>query len=98
MTALSAGWHHSVYFNRHIYNSRACCAQLLVAERGPLVFVFNFSPFNDYADYKVRAQHAPAPLAVIHCQLKVACPQISMAQQVRKENVQALRRAPSEVS
>ena len=37
-------------------NKRACCAQLLVAERGPLVFVFNFSPFNDYADRKARAQ------------------------------------------
>lgn len=30
-----------------------------------LVFVFNFSPFNDYADYKVRAEHIPAPVAVM---------------------------------
>ena len=27
--------------------------QIIVAERGPLVFVFNFSPFNDYEGYKV---------------------------------------------
>lgn len=26
---------------------------LIVAERGPLLFVFNFSPFNDYTDLKV---------------------------------------------
>jgi hypothetical protein len=26
--------------------------QVLVAERGPLVFVFNFSPFSDYEGYK----------------------------------------------
>ena len=56
--------------------------QLLVAERGPLVFVFNFSPFNDYADYKVRAQHIFMSLAwldvsvcVMSRQHKVACPQ-----------------------
>ena len=29
-------------------------AQVLVAERGPLVFVFNFSPHNDYEGLKVR--------------------------------------------
>ena len=29
--------------------------QIIVAERGPLVFVFNFSPFNDYEGYKVNA-------------------------------------------
>ena len=28
--------------------------QLLVAERGPLLFVFNFSPSKDYSDLKVR--------------------------------------------
>lgn len=28
--------------------------QVLVAERGPLVFVFNFSPFNDYESLQVR--------------------------------------------
>ncbi|CAK0744688.1 1,4-alpha-glucan-branching enzyme, chloroplastic/amyloplastic [Coccomyxa viridis] len=27
--------------------------QTIVAERGPLLFVFNFSPFNDYEGYKV---------------------------------------------
>ena len=41
---------------------RAGAAQLLVAERGPLVFVFNFSPFNDYADYKARPLPAPPSL------------------------------------
>ena len=29
--------------------------QVIVAERGPLLFVFNFSPFNDYEGCKVRA-------------------------------------------
>jgi hypothetical protein len=28
--------------------------QVIVAERGLLVFVFNFSPFHDYEGYKVR--------------------------------------------
>ncbi len=42
--------------------SRAGAVQLLVAERGPLVFVFNFSPFNDYADYKARPLPAPPSL------------------------------------
>ncbi|GFH24234.1 starch branching enzyme, partial [Haematococcus lacustris] len=32
--------------------------QVLVAERGPLLFVFNFSPFNTYEGYRVAA---PAP-------------------------------------
>ncbi len=27
--------------------------QVIVAERGPLVFVFNFSPYSDYEGYKV---------------------------------------------
>ncbi|CAL5219263.1 g1061 [Coccomyxa viridis] len=27
--------------------------QVIVAERGPLVFVFNFSPYNDYEGYKI---------------------------------------------
>lgn len=36
--------------------------QVIVAERGPLVFVFNFSPFNDYEGYKVD----PAPLPFAH--------------------------------
>jgi len=27
--------------------------QIIVAERGPLVLVFNFSPFSDYEGYKV---------------------------------------------
>ena len=31
----------------------AVLAQTIVAERGPLLFVFNFSPFNDYEGYKV---------------------------------------------
>ena len=30
-------------------------AQVIVAERGPLVWVFNFSPFNSYEGYKVGA-------------------------------------------
>jgi hypothetical protein len=30
--------------------------QVLVAERGPLVFVFNFSPFNDYEGLQVTLQ------------------------------------------
>ena len=30
-----------------------CPLQVLVAERGPLVFVFNFSPFNTYEGLKV---------------------------------------------
>lgn len=29
-----------------------CDVQVLVAERGPLLFVFNFSPTNTYKDYK----------------------------------------------
>ena len=29
--------------------------QVIVAERGPLVWVFNFSPFSDYEGYKVGA-------------------------------------------
>ena len=32
--------------------------QILVAERGPLLFVFNFSPFHDYEGLEV-----PAPVA-----------------------------------
>ena len=31
----------------------AVLTQTIVAERGPLLFVFNFSPFNDYEGYKV---------------------------------------------
>ena len=62
-TAVVAGMTQCTSTDKHESQSRACCAQLLVAERGPLVFVFNFSPFNDYADYKVRAQYFPAPLA-----------------------------------
>lgn len=30
------------------------CMQVIVAERGLLVFVFNLSPFHDYEGYKVR--------------------------------------------
>ena len=30
-------------------------AQVIVAERGPLVWVFNFSPFNDYEGFKARS-------------------------------------------
>lgn len=29
--------------------------QVIVAERGPLVFVFNFSPFNTYEGLQVRS-------------------------------------------
>lgn len=35
------------------YLSGCGVLQIIVAERGPLVFVFNFSPFNDYEGYKV---------------------------------------------
>ena len=35
-----------------------CCMQIIVAERGPLVFVFNFSPFSDYEGYKVTGDHS----------------------------------------
>jgi 1,4-alpha-glucan branching enzyme len=42
--------------------------QIIVAERGPLVFVFNFSPFNDYEGYKVcPLQHHPHMPAVTAC-------------------------------
>ena len=30
------------------------CLQVVVAERGPLVFVFNFSPVTDYEGLQVR--------------------------------------------
>jgi len=33
--------------------AHALLLQLIVAERGPLVFVFNFSPFNNHEGYKV---------------------------------------------
>lgn len=36
-------------------------AQVLVAERGPLVFVFNFSPFNDYQDLQVGCGRPASP-------------------------------------
>lgn len=32
------------------------CTQVIVAERGPLVWVFNFSPFNTYEGLQVRVQ------------------------------------------
>ena len=44
--------------------------QIIVAERGPLVLVFNFSPYNDYEGYKVGqatmftfelSSHLPCP-------------------------------------
>ena len=38
-----------------------CALQLIVAERGPLLFVFNFSPFNDYEGYKARLFHQFLP-------------------------------------
>ncbi len=38
--------------------------QVIVAERGPLVFVFNFSPYNDYEGYKVSNHHA-SPVEVL---------------------------------
>lgn len=34
---------------------RASCVQVLVAERGPLVFVFNWHPHQDYEGLKVAA-------------------------------------------
>ena len=33
---------------------RTVPVQVIVAERGPLVWVFNFSPFNDYEGFKAR--------------------------------------------
>jgi hypothetical protein len=42
------------------------CVQLIVAERGPLVFVFNFSPFNDYEGYKVQVSISDQRSACIH--------------------------------
>lgn len=32
--------------------------QVIVAERGPLLFVFNFSPTHDYVDMKVRCSRS----------------------------------------
>ena len=55
-----------------------CCAlwQVIVAERGPLVFVFNFSPFNDYEGYKARPRwRRPEP-----GQCKRALCDVAMAQ------------------
>lgn len=34
-----------------------CCMQMIVAEKGPLVFVFNFSVTSDYEGYKVSIEH-----------------------------------------
>jgi hypothetical protein len=57
-----------------------CCrAQLLVAERGPLVFVFNFSPFHDYADYKARRRPRRAP-PCRRCGVAAAAPRPPPAQ------------------
>ena len=39
--------------------------QVLVAERGPLVFVFNFSPFHDYEGLKVICHALPPPLPLL---------------------------------
>ena len=44
-------WPHS---QRSLPDLLLCCAaQVLVAERGPLVWVFNFSPFNTYEGLQV---------------------------------------------
>jgi hypothetical protein len=40
------------------------CVQVLVAERGPLVFVFNWHPHDDYEGLKVAA---PTPGKSWHC-------------------------------
>ena len=32
--------------------------KLIVAEKGDLVFVFNFHPVNSYSDYRVGTKHA----------------------------------------
>ena len=42
--------------------------QVIVAERGPLVWVFNFSPFNDYEGFKVRPP-AASGAAYIHARI-----------------------------
>lgn len=40
--------------------------QLIVAERGPLLFVFNFSPDQDYEELKVRRHLQPLCSACRH--------------------------------
>ena len=45
----------------------SCAVQLIVAERGPLLFVFNFSPFDDYEGYKVRARSPRNAAQMRHC-------------------------------
>ena len=37
--------------------------KLIVAEKGDLVFVFNFHPVNSYSDYRVGTKH-PGPYKV----------------------------------
>ena len=44
-------WSGSLVTNSKTVSARA---QVIVAERGPLVWVFNFSPFNDYEGFKAR--------------------------------------------
>ena len=34
--------------------------KLIVAEKGDLVFVFNFHPTNSYSDYRVGTKHGGA--------------------------------------
>ncbi len=48
----------------HQYISKQCSMdKIIVAERGDLVFVFNFHPVNSYTDYKVGCYH-PGPYKV----------------------------------
>lgn len=48
----------------HQYISKMCSSdKIIVAERGDLVFVFNFHPTNSYTDYKVGCYH-PGPYKV----------------------------------
>ena len=60
MDAASAAWRRqaapklssSAHIHPRTYAGSRCCLQVLVAERGTLVFVFNFSPTNDYEGLK----------------------------------------------
>ena len=44
--------------------------KLIVAEKGDLVFVFNFHPVNSYSDYRVGTKHAgPYKVGLVTCQM-----------------------------
>ena len=60
-----------------------CALQIIVAERGPLVFVFNFSPFNDYEGYKVCLRTTFKPIFLL-CLPSLECHEQSMARQLQR--------------